>query len=134
MVQKTQFDLVPPEAIKAMADAFADGAKKYGPHQWEPEYYNMVDTSRGSQKKISVMETYAALMRHLHFWISGIKTAEDTGLSHLDHVLARAAMLKTWEAREELDIIDDRPSSLREKRPVEPVCRYWQVDRLDGGH
>ena len=76
---KLRMDLLPPEAIHAMARALTFGAKKYGPNNWrkcrEPERYT------------------AALLRHIFAYMHGEKVDADSGLSHLDCAIASLAML-----------------------------------------
>lgn len=98
---KTQFGaakiplhLVPPSAIHALANAFADGAAKYGPYNWR-------------EFAISSSVYYAACMRHLFAWWDGEDLAQDSGKSHIDHAMACLAMIKDGQSVGKLN--DDRP-------------------------
>lgn len=78
--KKLPLELVPPSAVHALAEAFADGAKKYGPYNWR-------------EKSISSSIYYGAALRHLQSWWDGEDLAEDSGINHLHHALACIAML-----------------------------------------
>ena len=54
--------MIPPEALRRVALRFEDGAKKYGPNNW--------------QKGIPLSRYQDAIMRHLMAWAEG-KTDED---------------------------------------------------------
>jgi hypothetical protein len=82
---KLRMDLIPPEALTALAEVLTPGAVRYGERNWE----------RG----IPDGRIVAALMRHLVAWQSGESLDPDSGLSHLKHVLCNAAFLVTFEAR-----------------------------------
>lgn len=76
---KLRYDLVPPSAIKAMADVLTFGARKYKPNNWkecqEPERY------------------LAALYRHLELWRAGEVNDQDSGMHHLAHAMTNLAFM-----------------------------------------
>lgn len=76
---KTRYDLVPPSAIKAMAEVLTFGARKYKPNNWqqceEPERY------------------LAAMLRHIEAWRSGETTDPDSGMHHLAHAMTNMAFM-----------------------------------------
>lgn len=76
---KLRYDLVPPSAIKAMADVLTFGARKYKPNNWkecqEPERY------------------LAALYRHLEAWRAGETHDQDSGFHHLAHAMTNLAFM-----------------------------------------
>lgn len=79
---KVRLDLLPPEAVMGLGEVLTYGASKYGPNNWqqvEPERYE------------------AALLRHLMAWKSGSPVDEESGISHLKHVLCNAAFLVALE-------------------------------------
>lgn len=81
-------------AIAHGARAMMDGAAKYGPFNWRD---NAV-----------VASIYVdALMRHAAAWFDGEELATDSGVHHLGHVVANAAIL--LDALETGNLIDDRP-------------------------
>lgn len=92
--KKLPLELVPPSAVLALAEAFADGAKKYGPYNWR-------------EKSISSSIYYGACLRHLTAWWDGEDLAEDSGLDHLHHALACIAMLIDGKSVGKLN--DNRP-------------------------
>lgn len=76
---KPRMDLVPTEALIAMATVFGYGAEKYGEYNW-----------RGG---INHSRLYAAVMRHLTSYWGGETTDPESGLNHLHHAIAGLAML-----------------------------------------
>jgi hypothetical protein len=91
---KLRFDLIPPESLKAIAEVFTFGAKKYGDRNWE--------------KGISANRHFGAVQRHLWQWWQGKELDEESGLSHLSHAICDLAMLlATVQRRPDLD---NRPS------------------------
>ena len=79
---KVQLDLLPPEAVIGLGEVLTYGANKYGTNNW-----------RG----VEVERYEAALLRHLMAWKSGSPVDEESGLSHLKHVLCNAAFLVALE-------------------------------------
>lgn len=92
--KKLPLEYVPPSAMHALAEAFADGAKKYGPYNWR-------------EKSISSSVYYGAALRHLTAWWDGEDNAEDSRLNHLHHALACIAMLIDGKSVGKLN--DNRP-------------------------
>ena len=82
---KLRMDLIPPEAIEALADALTFGSKKYGDRNWE--------------KGMNWGRIFGALMRHLWAWWGGKDLDSETGKSHLWHALACLVFLVTYEER-----------------------------------
>lgn len=76
---KTRYDLVPPSAIKGMAEVLTFGARKYKPNNWqqceEPERY------------------LAAMLRHIEAWRTGETTDPDSGMHHLAHAMTNMAFM-----------------------------------------
>lgn len=91
---KIPLHLVPPSAIHALANAFADGEPKYGPFNWR-------------EKQISATVYYAAALRHLMAWYDGEDNARDSGKPHLHHALACIAMIIDGQSIGKLN--DNRP-------------------------
>jgi len=77
---KIRPNLLPYEAVIEGIKAMEYGAKKYGPEQWRD-----VDMER--------VDFLNALERHLLAYKSGEKLAEDSGVSHLGHIIANCAIL-----------------------------------------
>ena len=81
---KRRVDLVPAEAINALADVLTAGAVKYGEHNWR----HGMDWSR----------VYGAAQRHmLAFW-GGDDIDEESGMPHLWHALTNMAFLVSYQA------------------------------------
>ena len=82
---KVRFDLVPPEAMFALAQVLTFGAAKYGNRNWEAG--------------MSWGRPFAAAMRHLWAWWRGEEADPETGYSHLWHALCCVVFLITYENR-----------------------------------
>ena len=76
---KLRMDLVPKEAVDALAEVLGFGAEKYGDHNWR----NGLAHSR----------SYAALQRHLTAYWAGETFDPESGLSHLKHAIANLAFM-----------------------------------------
>ena len=92
--KKPRTAAVPPIAIMALGAAMQTGADKYGLFNW-----------RGTSVTATVF--YNALLRHLEQWYSGEKCASDTGVHHLAHLMAGAAII--LDAEMNGVFVDDRP-------------------------
>lgn len=90
---KLRIDLIPPEAIDALAAVLTSGAVRYGERNWEGG--------------ITWGRCFAAMMRHAWAWWRGEGKDPESGLSHMAHVLCNAVFLVTFEARKVGT--DDRP-------------------------
>jgi len=75
---KLRYDLIPPSAMKALAEVLTYGAKKYKPNNW-----------RNGDKDRYI----AALYRHLEAWRAGEQKDEESGMVHLAHALTNVAFL-----------------------------------------
>jgi len=75
---KLRYDLVPPSAIKALAEVLTYGAKKYKPNNW---------------RNGEVDRYVAALYRHLEAWRDGEQIDEESGMRHLAHAITNIAFL-----------------------------------------
>jgi len=86
---KARWDLVPTEAVEAIAQVLAFGAAKYSENNWQnvspfgPRYY-------------------AATMRHLAAWHRGEKIDPESGLSHLSHA-GCCLLFLLWREQQDLD-------------------------------
>ena len=106
--KKIPLEVVPPSAIHALAEAFSDGAKKYGPYNWR-------------EKTISSSVYYGAALRHLCAWWDGEDIASDSGVHHLYHALACIAM-----------VIDGASvGKLNDNRPLKGAVGQMQKKWLD---
>jgi len=86
---KLRYDLIPPSAMKALAEVLTYGAKKYKPNNW-----------RNGDKDRYI----AALYRHLEAWRAGEQKDEESGMTHLSHALTNVAFLLELDAtKTELD-------------------------------
>lgn len=85
---------VPSSAVFELAHAMADGAMKYGAHNW-----------RVSGVRASIYRD--AMDRHLAAWWEGEDRASDSGALHLAHIMACCAILIDAEYMRKLN--DDRP-------------------------
>ena len=78
-------DLIPPEAMVALATILSHGADRYSDRNWE--------------KGMKWGRMFAAMMRHAWAWWARDSIDPDSGRSHMWHVLCCAAMLVAYEAR-----------------------------------
>ena len=90
---KLRMELLPPDALEALARILTDGAEKYGARNWE--------------KGMAWSRPYAALQRHLLAWWGGQDVDPESGHPHLWHVLTNAVFLTSYQIREIGE--DDRP-------------------------
>jgi hypothetical protein len=91
-----RLDLIPPEAIIALASVLAYGANKYGERNWE--------------KGMAWSRPFDAGERHGLAWWDGEAADPETGMSHLWHRICNDAFLIAFEARGASQ--DDRRASL----------------------
>ena len=94
--KKPKTSAVPPVAIMAIGAAMQDGADKYGLFNWR-------------ETQVSATVFYDAMMRHLNAWYNGENFALDSGIHHLAHLMAGAAIV--LDATEQQVFNDDRPKS-----------------------
>ena len=101
--KKCPMHLCPPALTAGAAEAFAEGAQKYGPYNWR-------------ENKISASVYYAAVLRHLKDWWDRIDEgdlAPDSKVHHVKHGAACLGMI--------LDVMgspmfnDDRPPKVQRK-------------------
>lgn len=85
---KARFDMLPPEAMYALAELYAFGAKKY------PK-----DDGRGWERGMSWMKCFSPLMRHAWKWRRGEKIDEESNAHHMIAVAWNALALYTYETR-----------------------------------
>jgi hypothetical protein len=91
---KARIDLIPPEAIWALADVMTFGAAKYEDRNWE--------------KGMAWSRLYAAMMRHMLAWWGGEDKDPETRYSHLWHALCCVVFLVAYEEWGMTEF-DDRP-------------------------
>jgi pyrimidine deaminase RibD-like protein len=76
---KLRYDLIPPSALKGLAEVLTFGAKKYKPNNWrgvdDPDKY------------------VAATMRHFEDYRAGQELDTDSSLAHLKHAMTNIAFL-----------------------------------------
>lgn len=97
--EKLRLELVPVEAINAIARAMTYGAKKYTAWNW----------SRG----IAHMRLVGACLRHVTAYVAGENIDRESGNHHLDHALASLSMLRASIENNLGE--DDRPKYFRNK-------------------
>ena len=86
---KLRYSLVPPIAIKGMAEALTFGASKYGPNNW--------------QKVDNAEERYMdALYRHLEAVRAGEEYDAESGIHHLNLAIANIAFLLHFKQKQGL--------------------------------
>lgn len=93
---KVPLHLVPPSAKYYLALALEDGAGKYGPYNFREE-------------AISISTYKAAMERHMDAFWDGEDIAEDSGVHHVAHAMACAALI--LDAMSVGKLVDDRPAN-----------------------
>lgn len=83
--RKTPLDLLPQLAMVHWAEAQREGAVKYGPFKWR-------------ENPVEARTYIAAARRHLMRFAAGSKTASDSRVHELGHVMACCAILIDAEA------------------------------------
>lgn len=82
---KRRYDLIPVDALAALADLFTIGANKYAERNWE--------------KGMSYQSVIASLDRHWNDFKAGIDRDPETGCLHITHVVWNAMALLTFMLR-----------------------------------
>ena len=79
-IGKTEFDLLEPRFIEAMAQVMTKGAAKYKPYNWQyvPQFHQRY---------------LAALYRHLIAYHKGEVIDRESGLPHMAHIACNAMFL-----------------------------------------
>ena len=80
---KPRYELIPPEAMKALAEVLTFGADKYSANNWR----QCSDTTR----------YLGALMRHIEAFRMGEITDPESGLPHLSHAMTNLAFMIALE-------------------------------------
>ena len=75
---KLRYDLIPPKALEGLAKVITFGANKYEPENW---------------KGVEVERYIAAIFRHLQAHRLGELVDNETGLSHMYHIMCNAAFI-----------------------------------------
>lgn len=91
---KLRIELVPPEAIEAIAEVLTKHVSKYGERNWE--------------KGIKFSRLLGSCLRHLLAFEKGKDTDAESGIHALKHLLTDVAFLVTYIERGMLQF-DDRP-------------------------
>lgn len=91
---KLRYDLIPPSAIKGLAEVLTYGHNKYSEKGGEKNW----------ERGLPWESVGASLMRHLEKWRNGEDYDQESGLLHIDHVLCNAAFVKEfYKTHPELD-------------------------------
>lgn len=94
-IKKVQLALLPGPGVIEGARAMEFGAEKYGPYNWR-------------DRTVSYSVYLNAMLRHMYSLLDGQDAAPDSGVHHLGHIIANAAIL--LDARASGKLIDDRPT------------------------
>lgn len=86
---KPQWNLVDFDSLKPMVRVLEYGANKYAPHNWK--------------KGMPHAEIADCLLRHLFAWLHGEDTDQESGQSHIGHVLCNAMFL-SYNAKHHPDL------------------------------
>lgn len=110
---KPDLSVVPPAAMLHLASAMMDGARKYGPFNWR-------------DNAVLGRVYVAAAMRHLMQYLDGEDIDPTSGVHHLGHAMACAAIV--LDARETGNLDDNRPHS----GVTGDMIRRWTPDSKFG--
>lgn len=105
---KTRYDLIPFDALHAVAEVYTQGAVKYAPRNWE--------------KGMLYSRCLGSLMRHVAAWQNGEDVDAESGSHHMAHAAWNALALLTYNLRGTGS--DDRPKSRQ------PLSRRELIDKL----
>lgn len=94
-VKPERYDLIPVDALAAVARLYGQGAKKYAEHNWRAGY--------------EYSKSYAAMQRHANQFWNGEDVDPEMGESHLAAVIFHAMTLLTFQ--QEHPEFDDRYNS-----------------------
>jgi hypothetical protein len=138
---KPRMELLPFEALEAVARVMAFGAVKYGDHNW-----------RGGMAWLRLL---GAALRHLGAWARGEKADPESGESHLAHAACCVLFLLTYEiaklgtddrhVQPQADMIGADMPAVRKVRCVKhrstigvafdlPKDSVWEVTEERDGH
>lgn len=106
--KKLPYHLVSPYAMEEMVKVLEFGATKYAPRNWE----------KGLDWEAQCM---SSLLRHVADWRKGEDKDQETGLSHLSHILCNAMFLSHFEQTGTGN--DDRA-----KKQETPSCMALQIE------
>lgn len=107
-----RFDLIPPEAMAALAKHYGVGCQKYEDRNWE----------KGYKWGLSV----GAIGRHLNQWLQGESYDQETGGHHLIAVAWHAFALFTFEVRGlGKDDVRCKRSNSSVSGAAEPSPAFW---------
>lgn len=110
---KPAISLIPGPALLHIADAFSDGAGKYGPANWRND-------------PVSTSIYVDAAYRHIMAYFDGReRSAEDSGVHHLGHAAACLCIL--LDAEEQGSLIDDRPTAGQSPRLIKELTKKLDV-------
>ena len=91
-----RFDLISPIGLRRLAETYAEGARKYAPHNWT--------------KGIPASDLANHALRHIYLWLQG-----DTSEDHMSHAIWNLITIAHFEeTRPELIDIPTRQQLLME--------------------
>lgn len=112
MGKKIRMDLLPPSAIKEVADVLTFGAQKYGEDDWRIDLSGSIDKIANRFQKLEA-ECIAASLRHIFSYIEGYIYDDETGNMHLAHAVCR--LLFILQTQIDINTIMENKSSFEEE-------------------
>jgi hypothetical protein len=103
--EKLRWDLLPMGCMEEIVKVLTFGARKYAPNNWQ-----LVE---GAEERY-----YAALLRHLSEWRKGNLIDDDSGLSHMSHILCNATFLMWFEHNKKLAIQNETENPKQNTTPA----------------
>lgn len=102
---KLRYELLPPKALKRVAEVYTKGAEKY---TIRDEYGAIkVDGGNNWREGMPYMETMGSVQRHIESWKEGEDIDSDLGTHHLANAIF--GLLALIEFQEIHSNLDDRP-------------------------
>lgn len=94
---KAKMELLSPEALVGLAQVMTFGATKYGGRNWE--------------QGLVYSRVIGAILRHTMSIMQGVDKDEESGLLHVDHLMANAMFLSHFMHKGMGKEFDDRSNS-----------------------
>jgi hypothetical protein len=115
---KLRYDLIPLEALEALARVYTFGADKYEDNNWK--------------KGIRFSRVVAAMWRHMVAWAMGQRDDPETGINHLAHVAWGCFTLIYFQHHLQYDRFDDacKKSITPVDEQITPVANKKSRPRL----
>lgn len=96
---KTQYALLPADALEEVARVYTFGAKKYAANNW--------------RKGMAWSRTFSAMLRHSWAFWRGETYDKESGLHHMGHAAFACLTLISYSKNKKNRAFDDRPKYIK---------------------